>query len=230
ARLVVELERAEGAAFDIALELSRKRRSAAERMRGALEAELEDLNMARTSFVVHFETDDAPEASLRAYEERGWSLTEKGFDQIEFLISPNMGEEPKPLSKIASGGELSRIMLVMKSALAERDHVETYVFDEVDTGIGGSTADMVGWKIARTGKDRQVLCITHLPQIASLSDHHYLVEKQLLDGRTQSTIVPLKEAQRVEEIARMLGGTRVTTTTLEAAREMIHRPLIEGVR
>jgi len=228
--LVEELKRAEHTAFDVAMGLSTKRRSAAERMRMALEAELEDLNMARTSFIVNFDMDAAPSVSSLDSEERDWALTEKGFDEVEFLISPNFGEDPKPLSKIASGGELSRIMLVMKSALAERDHVETYVFDEVDTGIGGSTADMVGWKIARTGKDHQVLCITHLPQIASLSDHHYLVEKQLIDGRTQSTIVPLDHTQRVEEVARMLGGTRVTTTTLEAAREMIHRPLVEGVR
>jgi DNA repair protein RecN (Recombination protein N) len=151
----------------------------------------------------------------------------KGFDQVEFLISPNVGESPKPLAKIASGGELSRVMLVMKSALLDRDTVSTYVFDEVDTGIGGSTADMVGLKIEKTASEHQVLCITHLPQIASRCTHHYLVEKSLVNGRTQSTIRPLEMDEQVAEIARMLGGARVTSTTMEAAREMISgRPRI----
>ena len=144
-----------------------------------------------------------------------------GFDVVEFLIAPNVGEAPKGLGKIASGGELSRIMLAMKSVLVERDAISTYIFDEVDTGIGGSTADMVGEKIAKTSATHQVLCITHLPQIASRSHHHYLVEKSLVNGRTQSVIRPLDTEERVNEVARMLSGTRVTSRTLEAAREML---------
>lgn len=229
-----ELAAAERIAYEVAHGLSQARRAAAVRMERAIEVELEDLNMARTKFVVQFEPALLPDvhallmrstAEEEAEEKDAYhvrpKLTERGFDGVEFLISPNLGESPKSLSKIASGGELSRIMLIMKSVLAERDEVETYVFDEVDTGIGGSTADMVGHKIEQTGKNHQVLCITHLPQIASRGDHHYLVEKVLQEERTQSTIRPLEDGERVEEIARMLSGTRVTSTTLAAAKEMV---------
>ena len=235
AHLEQELVEAEYDAFRLARRLSRARREAARLLEQCVEQELGDLNMARTRFLVSFSPGVLPEEeelllSSQGVTERlegGEGLQErlqlgpKGFDQIEFLISPNLGEEPKPLAKIASGGELSRVMLVMKSALMDRDHVDTYIFDEVDTGIGGSTADMVGSKIQKTSQEHQVLCITHLPQIASRSDHHYMVEKLLVEGRTQSTIRPLDEQERVEEIARMLGGARVTSTTIEAAREMI---------
>ncbi len=224
--LAQELVEAEYEAYKIARHLSRARREAARLLEQCVEQELTDLNMARTRFIVSFAPDELPHEEQFLSDEEGnnvsgLELGPKGFDQIEFLISPNLGEEPKPLAKIASGGELSRIMLVMKSALMDRDSVDTYIFDEVDTGIGGSTADMVGLKIQKTAQDHQVLCITHLPQIASRSDRHYMVEKLLVDGRTQSTIRPLDEQERVEEIARMLGGARVTSTTIEAAREMI---------
>lgn len=228
-----ELIEAEREAFKLSRRLSRARREAARLLEQCVEGELGDLNMARTRFIVSFSPAELPDeehfmmASELHESEEGDALQPKitlgpkGFDQIEFLISPNLGEEPKPLAKIASGGELSRVMLVMKSALMDRDHVDTYIFDEVDTGIGGSTADMVGMKIQKTSGEHQVLCITHLPQIASRCDHHYRVEKSLVDGRTQSTIRPLDEDERVAEIARMLGGARVTSTTMEAAREMI---------
>ncbi len=221
-----ELIEAEYEAFKLARRLSRARREAARLLEQCVEQELGDLNMARTRFIVNFSPAELPseEAFLEqtASDDGGAiSLGTKGFDEVEFLISPNLGEDPKALAKIASGGELSRVMLVMKSALMDRDLVDTYIFDEVDTGIGGSTADMVGSKIQKTSQDHQVLCITHLPQIASRSDHHYMVEKLLVDGRTQSTIRPLDEQERIEEVARMLGGARVTSTTREAAREMI---------
>lgn len=221
-----ELLEAEYEAFKLARRLSRARREAARLLEQCVEQELGDLNMARTRFIVSFSPAELP--SEEAFLESASSpvdcpitLGPKGFDDVEFLISPNLGEDPKQLAKIASGGELSRVMLVMKSALMDRDLVDTYIFDEVDTGIGGSTADMVGEKIQKTSQDHQVLCITHLPQIASRSDHHYMVEKLLIEGRTQSTIRPLDETERVEEVARMLGGARVTSTTREAAREMI---------
>lgn len=227
AHLAEELADAEHDAFKLSRRLSRARREAARLLEQCIEVELADLNMARTRFVVEFSpsqlpAEDAISSGIDGDEgDHGIKLGPKGFDQIEFMISPNLGEAPKPLAKIASGGELSRIMLVMKSALLERDTVSTYIFDEVDTGIGGSTADMVGLKIQNTASEHQVLCITHLPQIASRCDHHYMVEKLLVDGRTQSTIRPLDEHERVAEIARMLGGARVTSTTMEAAREMI---------
>lgn len=220
------LKTAELAALKVAHQLSLKRRQVARDMEARVEQELADLNMARTRFVVHFGLDILPKRFDQMTTHTRDALLEQlgpdGFDAVEFLIAPNVGELPKPMAKIASGGELSRVMLVLKSALVERDPVDTYVFDEVDTGIGGSTADMVGIKIHGTSKHHQVLCITHLAQIASRCDHHYLVEKQLVDDRTQSTIRPLSESERVEEIARMLGGTRVTDKTLDAARELVN--------
>ena len=236
--LGADLQLAEANAYKIAGRLSRARRQAAQLLEHCLEEELEDLNMARTQFVVRFFPAQVPgqealeQAGARGPGEVGeddgvpgesgrLELGPRGFDVVEFLISPNLGEEPKPLAKIASGGELSRVMLVMKSALLERDRVGTYVFDEVDTGIGGTTADRVGMKIQKAATKHQVLCITHLPQIASRAQSHYLVEKVVACGRTQSRIRPLEQAERIEEVARMLGGVRVTDTTIEAAREMI---------
>jgi DNA repair protein RecN (Recombination protein N) len=214
-----QLQEAREAALQIAYKLSKKRRKAATALEEHLERELSDLNMKHTRFVVNFEPGELPKA--KGLEDSELHLGASGFDQVEFLIAPNAGEEPRPLAKIASGGELSRIMLAFKSVLVDRDSVETYVFDEVDTGIGGQTADIVGSKIKRTADSHQVLCITHLPQIASRSDHHYLVEKLLDDGRTHSRIRPLDEEERVEELARMLGGTRVTEKTRDAARELM---------
>jgi DNA repair protein RecN (Recombination protein N) len=213
-----QLQKAREEALEIAFELSKKRRKAASALEQHLERELSDLNMKHTRFVVDFEPVELPAKKSLDDELR---LSASGFDQVEFLIAPNAGEEPRPLAKIASGGELSRIMLAFKSVLVDRDSVETYVFDEVDTGIGGQTADIVGVKIKRTADSHQVLCITHLPQIASRSNHHYLVEKLLDDGRTHSRIRPLDEEERVEELARMLGGTRVTAKTRDAARELL---------
>jgi DNA repair protein RecN (Recombination protein N) len=230
-QLDAELARSQVAAFRLARQLSLGRRDAARRMESALEGELADLNMARTRFHVDFQPAELlSEAAMLAAEEGARDEVDEeqlgrlgphGIDVVEFLIAPNVGEAPKGLAKIASGGELSRIMLAMKSVLVERDAISTYIFDEVDTGIGGSTADMVGEKIARTSATHQVLCITHLPQIASRSHHHYLVEKSQVGERTQSMIRPLTMDERVSEVARMLSGTRVTTRTLEAAREML---------
>ncbi|MFP4601093.1 MAG: DNA repair protein RecN, partial [Persicimonas sp.] len=187
-----ELEKAKKDALDIAHKLSKQRRKAAGQLQERIESELDDLNMKHTRFVVSFEPAELPKKSELHDESSDIAQTiseqlgPDGFDQIEFLIAPNAGEEPRPLAKTASGGELSRIMLAFKSVLVERDHVVTYIFDEVDTGIGGKTADVVGEKIKRTAEGHQVLCITHLPQIASRSDHHYLVEKFFEDdGRTR---------------------------------------------
>ncbi len=215
AELESKLASAEAAAFDVALRLSRKRRTAAKLFAEAIEGELADLNMAKTKFVVSFQPVALPQGVAEV------SLGANGFDEIEFFIAPNVGEEPKPLSKIASGGEMSRIMLAIKSVHSDRDAVATYIFDEVDAGIGGETADMVAVKLRGAADDHQVLCITHLPQIASRGTHHYRIEKMVVDGRTQSTIVPLGTEERVDEIARMLGGARVTDKTRDAARELL---------
>lgn len=222
-QLDAELKKASERAFKVARKLSKKRREAAKKLETRLEQELGELNMQHTRFVVSFSPAKLPPIDFEAFEvEYGeGALGEAGFDQVQFLIAPNAGEEPRPLAKIASGGELSRIMLAFKTVLVERDSVETYIFDEVDTGIGGQTADVVGAKISQTARAHQVLCITHLPQIASRSDHHYLVEKLLEDGRTHSKIRPLDQEERVEELARMLGGTRVSARTRDAARDLL---------
>lgn len=192
------------------VELSAGRRAAAERLCKALEAEVHQLAMKHASFLVKID----PLAEPR----------EAGYEKVEFLFSPNPGEEPKPLARIASGGELSRIMLAMKQLHPESD-VPTLVFDEVDTGIGGATSSMVGRKLKSVAVHQQVLCITHLPQVAVYADSHYLVAKDIVDGRTQTTLALLSDSARVDEIARMLGGMSVTGKSREHAAEMIEAVL-----
>lgn len=216
-RLGEEIAAAEREALRVGAALHARRLDAAAELETRLERELCDLNMARTRLEFAHRTG-------RTDDERLSAMSPRGFDQVELLISPNLGEEPKALSRIASGGELSRVMLAMKTVLSERDPVDTYIFDEVDTGIGGATADRVGEKIEAAAAARQVLCITHLPQIASRCDHHYLVEKRHDGERTRSVLRPLSATERVEEVARMLGGDRVTARTLDAARELVGMP------
>jgi DNA repair protein RecN (Recombination protein N) len=187
-------------------ELSAGRIGAAERLRRALEAEVHQLAMKHAAFSVKIEPLPEPR--------------ESGFEKVEFLFSPNPGEEPKPLAKIASGGELSRIMLAMKQLHPESD-VPTLVFDEVDSGIGGATSSMVGRKLKSVAARQQVLCITHLPQVAAYADSHYLVAKNIEDGRTRTSLQFLAGSERIDEIARMLGGIAVTDKSREHAAEMI---------
>ena len=137
------------------------------------------------------------------------------------MISPNIGEELRPLSKIASGGELSRIMLALKTILARNASVETIIFDEVDSGIGGATAEVVGEKLHSLAQYHQILCITHLPQIASKGNTHYLVKKQVIDRRTQTVISKLNAEERLMEIARLLGGRTISKKTVAHAKEML---------
>lgn len=187
-------------------ELSAKRRAVAKKLKTAMEREIHQLAMKHALFEVAFEEFPEPRAT--------------GLERAEFLFSPNPGEEPKPLSKIASGGELSRLMLALKQIHPESD-VPTLVFDEVDTGIGGATSALVGEKLKRVSRGQQVLCITHLPQVAAFADHHYLVEKRVEGGRTATAVTSLDGEDRVAEMARMLGGVTITDRTLEHAREMI---------
>jgi DNA repair protein RecN (Recombination protein N) len=151
----------------------------------------------------------------------GARLTRTGIDRVEFLIAPNRGEEPRPLRKIASGGELSRALLALKRVLADQGPVGTYVFDEVDAGVGGAVAEVIGRAIADIARHRQVLCITHLPQIAALARTHYVVGKTESKGRTLATIRRAAGAERVDEIARMIGGIKVGEAARHAAREML---------
>ena len=161
-----------------------------------------------------------PGISFTLRHEKGL-LGASGQDTIEFYISTNLGEEPKPLAKIASGGELSRIMLAVKSALADKDEIGTVIYDEIDTGVSGLAAGRIGEKLRQTSRGRQVLCITHTAQIAALADHHLLIRKEVSGQRTHTEIEPLDEAGRVQELARMISGDKITDLSLANAREMM---------
>lgn len=151
----------------------------------------------------------------------GLRITLRGTEHTEFLIAPNPGEEPRPLIRIASGGEMSRIMLALKTILAKGDNISTLIFDEVDAGIGGQTADKVAIRLARLARDRQVLVVTHLAQVASMADSHYRVQKEEINGTTKVNLARLQEDEPVEELARMLGGNEVTAR--QHAQELLNR-------
>lgn len=206
-------------------ELSRRRGKAAKDFAAAVEAELARLAMGKTVFEVALEAaapgPEEPGGASGASTVDGVSLTERGLDRCELMLSPNPGEAVKPLSRIASGGELSRVMLAVKRALARTDPVPTYVFDEVDSGIGGAIAEVVGRLLKEVSRERQVLCITHLPQIAACADQHFTVEKKVKEGRTVSRVEALAPPARTHEIARMLAGVEVTPAALRNAEEML---------
>ena len=189
--------------------LSQLRHDAAELMSQKINAELLELNFQNAQFVVDFK------------EQEKTVYTANGIDMVEFLISTNKGETPKPLAKIASGGEISRIMLAMKRITGELDYIPTLIFDEIDSGISGITASIVGKKLVQIAENHQVMCITHLPQIAACGEHHYKIQKTDNDESTVSTVVPLSEEERVDEIARLLGGINITETTRESAKELL---------
>jgi DNA repair protein RecN (Recombination protein N) len=207
----------------LARELSGERREAAERFSRQVERQLVDLKMAGTRFEVALTPAAAAKNTDRCLVVDGALLDETGMDRAAFMIAPNVGEATKPLSKIASGGELSRVMLALMAILAETESVGLVVFDEVDAGIGGEVAEMVGKKMVRLAGFHQILCITHLAQIAKFADHHYRISKHVVDGRTRTGIERLDEAQRTQEIARMLGGVTITDATLAHAREMLNQ-------
>jgi DNA repair protein RecN (Recombination protein N) len=199
---------------DAAAALSKKRRQAARELEKRVEGELGQLAMEKTRFNVGFEPEDSGVPPREA-----WS--EKGFERAEFLLSPNPGEPLRPLARIASGGELSRIMLALKSVAHLDTEGKTLVFDEVDAGIGGRVAEVVGRKLRSMAAAHQVLCVTHLPQIASLADHHLVVRKRAEKGRTRTTVEPVSGASRVEEVARMLGGETITEAARKHAKELV---------
>jgi DNA repair protein RecN (Recombination protein N) len=191
-----------------AAELTATRQAAARKLEKRVETELAQLAMERAKFRV--EITPAP-----------WS--ESGADRVEFLVSANPGEEPRPLEKVASGGEISRIALALKTCLAgpKTPLIRTLVFDEVDAGVGGSAAEGVGRRLKKLAASNQVLCVTHLPQIASFADHHYLVEKREVRGRTVAEVEELDKAARTREIGRMLSGQKVTPEALKHAEQLI---------
>jgi DNA repair protein RecN (Recombination protein N) len=203
-----------------AADLAERREQAVARLETAVLAELGALDLETAAFQVRLQRERAGNGELAVGPE-GWRLGPRGVDQAEFLFSGNTGEEARPLARIASGGELSRTILAIKVVLAATDAVPVLVFDEVDAGIGGKTADAVGKKLRQVSRVRQVLCVTHLPQIAAYADQHLRVEKREEDGRTTATVAALVRADRVREVARMLGGESVTDTSLRHAQELI---------
>ncbi|MBO4991805.1 MAG: DNA repair protein RecN [Firmicutes bacterium] len=189
--------------------LSLLRKEAAQDMSRRINDELLELNFQNAQFLVDFKKTERP------------VYTSNGMDTVEFLISTNKGETPKPLAKVASGGEISRIMLAMKRITGDLDYIPTLIFDEIDSGISGITASIVGKKLIQIAQNHQVLCITHLPQIAACGAHHYKIQKSEQEDSTVSTVVPLSEEERVDEIARLLGGINITETTRNSARELL---------
>lgn len=198
----------------LARRLSDIRKKAGQQLAESIEFELKELHMERTKFHVGFgKAEEGDGASMR--------LTRQGMDQVEFLIAPNPGEPLRGLGKIASGGELSRIMLAMKSIFAKVDQIPVLVFDEVDTGVSGRAAQAIAERMARLSSDCQVFSITHLPQVACMADAHYYISKAVEDGRTFTKVRDLDAGERTEELARMLGGVEITETTLHHAKEML---------
>jgi DNA repair protein RecN (Recombination protein N) len=200
--------------------LSKKRRDAAQKLGDAISRELAGLGMGRARVVIDVSPVPSHDASGVPPID-GARLTQTGIDRVEFLIAPNKGEEPRPLRRIASGGELSRALLALKRVLAEKGPAGLYVFDEVDAGVSGAIAEVIGRAIADVARHRQVLCITHLPQIAALADQQYVVDKTESKGRTTSSVRKLSARERVEEIARMIGGVRVGEAAKHAALELL---------
>ena len=205
-RLKKKLSKAEKTAWEAAFTLRDNRKAAAEAMTKRILTELAQLDMPRVQFSCEFTELE---------------LTPNGADRVAFYMSANAGEALKPLSKVASGGELARIMLAMKNVLAEKDNVNTLIFDEVDTGVSGRAAQKVAEKLRAVAAHKQVLCVTHLPQLAALANTHLLIAKAERDGRTYTTVTPLDIEGRKRELARIIGGTNITETTLKSAEEML---------
>lgn len=209
-------------ACEAAGQLSNKRRQSATRLGAAISRELDSLGMGEARIVVEVSPiSSAQPGAVREVVVNGAGLGPEGADRAEFLIAPNRGEEARPLHRVASGGELSRAMLAIKCVLADIGPAGMYAFDEVDTGIGGGMAEIIGRKIYSVSRHRQVLCITHLPQIAVFADQHFKVQKAVQGERTLTTVWRLSRKEQHEEIARMLGGLEITSKTRAAAKEML---------
>lgn len=210
-----QIEELQNRVFSLARDLSGRRKKAGKELEGRVQTALRDLGMPKAAF--HIAT------TYREGKEGRHACGPHGFDRIEFLISPNEGEPEKPLREIASGGEISRIMLALKSVFSENDKIQSLIFDEIDSGIGGEVAVAVGDHLAKLGKNKQVLCITHLASIAVRADNHIRVEKREGEGRTYTDIRPIEEEERVTEIARMLSGDTESDSSLSHAQELLQR-------
>lgn len=207
-RLKKELDFAEKVRNELASNLTKLRKKASSDLAVKICSELADLDMAKAKFEVDIKECD---------------YNKNGCDSVEFLISVNAGEPLKPLSKIASGGEMSRIMLAIKSIFADADIIDTMIFDEIDTGVSGRAAQKIAEKINKISSNKQILCITHLAQIAAMADTHFLIEKAVDEDRTYTMVTPLDDAPRKTELARIIGGAQITDTTIKAAAEMLEQ-------
>jgi DNA repair protein RecN (Recombination protein N) len=207
-KLQADATAARDAFMESARKLTRKRQAAAKKLQTAINAQLQELVMKNAKVAIELDTDENNAGS-------------QGLDDIEFLVSTNPGQPPKSLAKIASGGELSRISLAIQVVTAQSSTTPTLVFDEVDVGIGGATADVVGQLLRRLGQQGQVICVTHLPQVASKGHQHLLVHKETDSQSAQSTLTPIEGDEKIMEIARMMGGQELTRQTIAHAREML---------
>lgn len=206
-QLTTRKKQSEAKLQELSGRLSDARKKAAASLQGKILYELNDLNFKDADMVIEFRQSEQYSAS--------------GTDIVEFMITTNRGEALKPLAKIASGGEMSRIMLAFKKIVGDYDHIPTMIFDEIDTGISGITASIVGKKMCQIAQNHQIICITHLPQIAACKGHNFKIVKETRDDATFTNVIPLNSDQKAEEIARLLGGINITETTLESARELI---------
>ncbi|MFB0518684.1 MAG: DNA repair protein RecN [Acidobacteriota bacterium] len=218
--LTNQLEEEYNRYYQAAEELLTKRKEDARQLKHLVEEELSQLAMEKTQFEVSIQPVVPGPGSIKIGKREVWG-NERGIDQVEFFIAPNIGEELRPLAKIASGGEISRLMLALKGVIDTAETFKTLIFDEIDLGIGGRVAEVVGRKLNLLSSVYQIICITHLPQIAAFAQQHYFVEKKVQRRRTRAFISELKKNEVVEEIARMLGGETITETTRRHARELI---------
>jgi DNA repair protein RecN (Recombination protein N) len=220
-RLELEIEKAQDTLSDAALRLSSKRREVADRIEDAIVRELGELGMPDSQFEVRFTHKEDPEGWIRTDEDTTYRAYANGMDRVEFFISTNVGVDPMPLTDVASGGEISRIMLALKQILAKSERLPILVFDEIDTGISGDMARRVGESMHDLARYHQIITITHLPQIAALGDVHFKVEKVVEDERTKTTIRRLDEEEQAAQVATLISGADITDAALENARELM---------
>ena len=206
-KLTAEKKQAEAELQKLSAQLSEARKKAALSLQEKILYELKDLNFKDADMVIDFRQADQYSAT--------------GTDIVEFMITTNRGEALKPLAKVASGGEMSRIMLAFKKIVGDYDHIPTMIFDEIDTGISGITASIVGKKMCQIAQSHQIICITHLPQIAACRGHNFKIVKETRDDATFTNVIPLNSEEKAEEIARLLGGINITETTIQSAKELI---------
>ncbi len=219
-QLVVDIKKLKEEMGEIAVQLSEKRRDASRKLLTVVQKELADLNMPQVLFDVSVTQKKSPDG-IPLPDGEHYSYTSGGVDDVVFMASTNPGEPLKPLDKIASTGEISRFMLALKSALADADTIPVLIFDEIDIGVGGRSGEVIGRKLWGLARDHQVICVTHLPQIAAFADAHFTVSKRSAGDRTVSAIEVLKDQERLQELAVMIGGSKYTPASLDAAGELI---------